>query len=242
MVVLAAWQLAWWQGMLPEYVLPPTQVVAGMVDGYTEGDFWSATAISLKRVLAGFIIGAGIGVLVGLVAGGMRLVDDVVDPLVALTYALPKIALFPVVAVWLGFSDPARVLIIAVSCFYPAYINTMSGTRDVDPHLLWVARNVGAHRVERFRSVVLRAATPQIFVGLRISLALALVVLFSVEVISAGGGLGGIIYQAYLGGNYERMYGSMLALALLGFIGDRIVVTVGRTVTKGQELELARHA
>ncbi|MFW6010033.1 MAG: ABC transporter permease, partial [Actinomycetota bacterium] len=156
-------------------------------------------------------------------------------------YPLPKIALFPAIAVWLGFTDRARILVIALACFYPSFVNALSGTRTIDRELLWVARNLGAPRIRSFFQVVLPAALPRILVGIRISLALSFVLLFSTEAIASREGLGYWVFEAYLNVRYDLMYAAIALLALLGFVADRVVLFIGDRLTRGHTIEAIGH-
>lgn len=236
-VIVALWQLWGALDRLPNYILPPSEIVVGLVEYLEDGTLGPATVSSMERLGMGFAIGTSLGILVGLLAGVLRPVEDVSDPIVSLTYPLPKIALFPAFAVWLGFSDWTRIVIIALACFYPSFVNAHSGTRTIDRQLLWVARNLGASRVRSFAQVVLPAALPRIVVGVRISLALAFVLLFSTEAIASREGLGYWVFEGYLNVRYDLMYASILLLAILGFAADRIVLFVGNRLTRGHTIE-----
>lgn len=236
-IIVALWELWGVLDRLPNYILPPSEIVVGLFEYINDGTLGPATASSMERLAMGFAIGTSLGVFVGLLAGVLRQVEDVTDPIVSLTYPLPKIALFPAFAVWLGFSDWTRIIIIALACFYPAYVNAHSGTRTIDRQLLWVARNLGASRVRVFVQVVLPAALPRIVVGVRISLALAFVLLFSTEAIASREGLGHWVFEGYLNVRYDLMYASILLLSILGFVADRIVLFIGNRLTRGHSLE-----
>ena len=241
-LVVGAWELWGALGRLPRYVLAPHAIVAALVEHLADGTLGDPTLSSLQRLGVGFALGTAAGVLLGLLAGVNRVAEDVADPVVSLTYPLPKIALFPAIAVWLGYTDQARILVIALGCFYPAFVNALSGTRTVDRQLLWVAANAGAGRVRAFFQVVLPAALPRILVGVRVSLALAYVLLFSTEAIASREGLGHLIDDSYLNVNYELMYASIVLLALLGFVSDRIVVAIGDRLTRGHTIEAVGRA
>jgi ABC-type nitrate/sulfonate/bicarbonate transport system permease component len=236
-LVVAAWELWGALDRLPRYVLAPHEIVAALVEHLGDGTLGDPTLSSLQRLAIGFALGSAAGVLIGLLAGVNRVAEDVADPIVSLTYPLPKIALFPAIAVWLGFTDQARILVIGLACFYPSFVNALSGTRTVDRQLLWVAANSGAGRVRSFFQVVLPAALPRILVGLRVSLALGYVLLFSTEAIASREGLGHLIDDSYLNVNYELMYASIALLALLGFVSDRILVAIGDRLTRGHTIE-----
>jgi ABC-type nitrate/sulfonate/bicarbonate transport system permease component len=228
-------------GEVPRYILPPTEIVAAMFRYLGDGTLGGSTIASLQRLGWGFAIGTTLGVLLGLLAGVLRPVEDVTDPIVSLTYPLPKIALFPAFALWLGYSDRARILVIALACFYPAFVNAMSGTRTIDRQLVWVARNLGARRVRTFFQVILPASLPRIVVGVRISLAMSFVLLFATEAIATADGLGHWVFEGYLNVRYDLMYCAILLLAVLGFVADRIVLFVGNRLTRGHTIEAVGH-
>lgn len=237
--LVGVWQTMGVLDRLPAYVLTPAEIVGAVWSYAVDGTLLEATLDSLRRLAAGFAVGAGLGVTLGLLAGTIRLVDAVVGPLVSFTFPLPKIALFPAIALWLGFSDRAIGLVIAMACFYPAFVNAVNGTRGIDPSHLWVADNLGASRWRVFWQVVLPAALPRTIVGVRISLALAFVMVFATEAISSRPGLGLVIVQSYQFLRYDRMYAAIAALALLGLIADRLLALAARRATRGHDIASA---
>lgn len=236
--VLVVWQVAGSAGLLPAYVLAPLAIVGALVDALLDGVLLPAVANSLRRTAAGFLIGSSLGVFAGLLAGVSRIAEDVVDTVVSLTYPLPKIALFPIVVIWLGYTDSARILVIAVSCFFPSFINALAGTQGIESRLLWVARNVGASRARAFRQVVLRAAMPSVVTGVRISLALAFILTFATESLGAGrGGLGQLIEDGFDNLIFPLMWAGIAAFAILGFAADRLWLGLSERLLRGQRVE-----
>lgn len=239
-VVLLVWQAASALGALPAYVLSPAQIIQALVETVVDGVLLPAMGTSLQRTAAGFVIGSSLGVFFGLLAGVSRIAEDFVDTLVSLTYPLPKIALFPIVVIWLGYTDTARIMVISISCFYPSFVNALAGTQTVDPRLLWVARNAGASRVRAFRQVVLRAAMPSVATGVRISLALAFILTFATETLGAGrGGLGQVIEDGFNNLLYPLMWSGIAAFAILGFLADRAWAGASDRFLRGQRVEAA---
>src|SRR6266850_1223121 len=177
----------------------------------------------LLRALPGFAIGALLGIALGLAAGIARSFDELLSPLVFLTYPVPKIVMLPVFMLWFGIGDLSKILIIALACFYPAFINAYYGARATPRILVWSARNMGASDARIFRRVVLPAALPLIFAGLRVSLALSFIVMFATEMINARSGLGHLIREAENGLRFDLMYVSLLSIAILGYAGDRLL-------------------
>ncbi|WNV77097.1 ABC transporter permease [Geodermatophilus sp. DSM 44513] len=238
LLLLAVWQLAGALGLLPAYVLTPTAIAAALGTTVTDGTLLPASASSLSRQMSGFLLGSSAGVALGLLAGVSRWAEDVFDTLVSLTYPLPKIALFPVVVIWLGYTDAARILVIAISCFYPSFINAFAGTRGIEPRLLWVARNAGAGRLRAFRQVVLRAAMPAVVNGVRLSLALSFILTFATESLGASrGGLGALIEDGFNDLVYPLMWAGIVAFALYGFLADQAWTRLAGQLLRGQRVE-----
>lgn len=236
--VFVAWELASRSGVMPPYVLGPLAIAGEAVASLGDGETLGHAARSLFRVYAGFAIGAGIGVVLGLLAGVNGVVRHLLDTPQAFVHALPKVSLFPAVAVWLGFTDPARILIIALSCFFPAYLNAMSGALGLNPKYLWLARNNEIGRARTFWQVVLPAALPRTLVGLRISLMVAFILMVATEVVGHSDGLGSRVMHAYHDGNYLRMYAAIVLIALAGFVSNAVLQRLSARACRGQELEL----
>lgn len=235
LVLLGLWQL-YAMGDRASYVLGPVAIAGAIVEFANTGDLWGQLGTSMRRSFLGYGIGAGLGLVLGLIAGGVRSVGDLVDLPVSFTYPLPKIALFPVFAVWLGFTDVTRVLVISLACFYPAYLNALSGTRAIDPNLIWVARNAGAKRIRTFAQIVFPAALPRAFAGLQISLAISFILLFATETIGFSDGLGSDIFRSFQNGLYPRMYAGIAVLGIVGFLANAILVRLTTRLTRGRML------
>ncbi len=220
--VLAVWQLLSLRG-LPEFVLSPVEIVKHFVAALGTRELYQDAGASLMRALPGFAVGTAIGVLLGLGAGIARSFDELLSPLVFLSYPVPKIVMLPVFMLWFGIGDLSKVLIIALACFYPAFINAYYGARATRRILVWSARNMGASEAEIFRRVVLPGALPQIFAGMRVALALSFIVMFAAEMINARSGLGHLIREAENSLRFDLMYVSLVTIAILGYAGDRLL-------------------
>jgi NitT/TauT family transport system permease protein len=219
LIVLIVWQLS----PLPEYVLSPIQIVKHFVEALASAELYENIGASLARSLPGFALGSFLGALLGLAAGTLRWFDRMLSPAVFLTYPVPKIVMLPIFMLWFGIGDLSKVLIIALACFYPVFINAYYGVRQARSILVWSALNMGATRSQIFRRVVLPSAAPMIMASLRVSLALSFIVMFAAEMINARSGLGHMIRIAENSLRFDLMYVSLLAIAILGYTGDRLV-------------------
>lgn len=220
--ILVLWQLAALRG-LPDYVLSPLEIVRDFSQALGSRELYGHIAASLGRALPGFALGSLMGILLGLAAGVRRGFDETVSPLVFLSYPVPKIVLLPLFMLWFGIGDLSKILIIAFACFYPMYINAYYGARATPRILVWSARNMGASGAQIFRRVVLPAALPYVFAGLRVALALSFIVMFAAEMINARTGLGHLIRDAESGLRFDLMYVALLSIAILGYAGDRLL-------------------
>jgi ABC-type nitrate/sulfonate/bicarbonate transport system permease component len=220
--VLALWQLAALRG-LPDYVLSPFQIAKHFVEALGSAELYEHVGASLKRALPGFALGSLLGAALGLAAGVARWLDRMLSPAVFLTYPVPKIVMLPIFMIWFGIGDLSKVLIIALACFYPVFINAYYGVRQTRTILVWSARNMGASPAQIFRRVVLPSAAPMILASLRVSLALSFIVMFAAEMINARSGLGQLIRVAENSLRFDLMYVSLVTIAILGYTGDRLV-------------------
>ncbi|MGQ0655852.1 MAG: ABC transporter permease, partial [Betaproteobacteria bacterium] len=159
--LLVLWQLAALRG-LPDYVLSPLQILRHFGEALLTRELYEHAAASLLRALPGFVIGALSGIVLGLAAGIAKSFDEMLSPLVFLTYPVPKIVMLPLFMLWFGIGDISKILIIALACFYPTFINAYYGARATPRILVWSARNMGAGGAQIFRRVVLPAALPLI--------------------------------------------------------------------------------
>src|SRR5688500_12659964 len=220
--VLLVWQLAALRG-LPEYVLSPVQIAGFFAQALASAELYENIAASLGRSLPGFVIGSALGAALGLAAGVWRWFDRMLSPAVFLTYPVPKIVMLPIFMIWFGIGDLSKILIIGLACFYPVFINAYYGVRQTRTILVWSALNMGATQAQVFRRVVVPSASPMIFAGMRVALALSFIVMFAAEMINARSGLGHLIRVAENSLRFDLMYVSLVTIAILGYAGDRLV-------------------
>ncbi len=234
--VLLVWQIAGWLNLLPDYLLPPLSILKEFFSMAFSGELWPHVGASLFRSMSGFVLGSVLGLILGLLSGVSKPVETFWDPLISLTYPVPKVALLPVLLVWFGIGDASKIVVIALACFYPVFLNSYYGARSVNEGYIWAARNMGASRWRVFFGVIFPASLANIFAGIRIALALSFVVLFSAELLGSSEGLGFLVVKAEQGLRYDLMWVAIVSITILGFILDRVLLLVRRRVLAGQEL------
>lgn len=230
------WEAGAGAGALPDYVSRPTQIGAELATLVRTGEIVQHIAVSLYRSMAGLAIGAIAGVMLGLLSGVSRPVAGFFGPLVALANPVPKIALLPVLIVWFGISDTSKIVLIAITTFFPAYLAAIAGVRQVQTNWIWAARSMGARPAQVFFKVILPGAMPQIIGGLRIALALAFILMFASEAVGTAhrAGLGFLVILAEAGGRWDLMLAAITVIGILGFAADRILLLVSRSVLVGR--------
>ena len=236
LVLLALWEIAARHGILPRYLPPPSSVAVSFRGLLLSGDLPRHAAASLFRALTGFIIGAASGAAIGLLAGVAPRVERFYEPIISLTYPVPKIAALPIIFAWFGLGDPAKIVVIVASVFYPVYIASFYGAKATSRLHVWSAQNMGAGRLRIFAGIVVPSALPQLFYGLRIGLALSFVVMVTAELSAGRDGLGYLIASSEDGMRFDMMWAALVAIGILGFCADRLLLLVRRRVLVGQLL------
>jgi ABC-type nitrate/sulfonate/bicarbonate transport system permease component len=232
--LLALWEAFARAGDAPDYLIAPSVIAASLAQLAASGDLWPHLVASLFRVAIGLLIGATAGTLIGLLAGVKRPVELYFDPLISLTYPVPKIAILPILIAWLGLGDASKIAIIVAAIFYPCFINSYYGAKGVSPNHLRAAWNMGASQGRVFWRVILPSALPQILAGLRIALALSFIILFAAEMIGARAGLGYLIIFAEENLRFDIMWASLVTIAILGFIADRSLLALRLRLLAGR--------
>jgi ABC-type nitrate/sulfonate/bicarbonate transport system permease component len=232
--IVASWELFGQLGMLPRYLSVPSLIVVALWELAADGELHPAMLSSLYRLAIGFALGTGTGVLVGLAAGLTPVVRHFFDPLVAFLYSIPKIAFLPVFLLLFGLGHASKISIIAFSCFFPVFIASRHAVLAVNKVLIWTAQNMGAPSSTMFFRVMVPAAAPQLFAGVRIGLAHAFVILFAAELIGSQGGLGTLIAEGEEAARFDLMFAGIVVFAMLGFASDRALMAIRRRVLRGQ--------
>lgn len=219
--LFAIWQLASSLGWLSARVLPaPSSVLKAAWLLATSGELWTHLRVSATRALLGLLIGGSIGLALGLLTGSLRVFETLLDSSLQMLRNIPALALVPLVILWFGIGEAAKLLLISVAVFFPIYLNTFHGIRNVDPQLVEMARSYGLTRWQLYREVILPGALSSILVGLRFSLGLMWVVLIVAETISAQAGIGYLTMNAREFMQTDIVLVGILLYALLGKLAD----------------------
>ena len=221
LALLALWQVGAATGWIASRVLPaPLDVLRAAVALAESGELWTHVQVSAGRALTGLAIGGGLGLVLGLITGSVRWAETLLDTTVQMVRNIPALALIPLVILWFGIDEAAKLFLIAVSEFFPIYLNTFHGIRSVDPGLIEMGRTYGLSRWQLYRQIVLPGALSSILVGLRFSLGLMWVILIVAETISAQAGIGYLTMNAREFLQTDIVLVGILLYALLGKLAD----------------------
>ena len=215
------WQIAAQVGWLSSRILPEPLAVAKAFWALTiSGEIWLHAKTSLWRAISGFAVGGGLGLLLGLLTGSFRLAETLLDTTLQMIRNIPALALIPLVILWFGIDETAKLFLVSVGVFFPVYLNTFHGIRSVDKGLIEMTRSYGLSGWALYRDVILPGALPSILVGVRFSLGLVWVLLIVAETISAQAGIGYMTMNAREFLQTDVVLVGILLYALLGKLAD----------------------
>jgi NitT/TauT family transport system permease protein len=230
---LVLWQLAPSLGWVEPAFLPPfTTVVDALVRLAADGTLWTDITASLHRSLTGFALAIVIAIPLGLLIAWYRTAAEVLSPLLTVFLNTAAVALIPVFTLILGIGDFSKIAMITYACFWVLLYNTISGARSIDPLLVKSARSLGLSNLSLFRKVVLPAAVPTIFTGIRLSGAASMMVLITTEFVGAKAGLGYLIISAENNFQIPEMYAGILTISIIGVGFNYLLVLVERRFSR----------
>ncbi|BAV64127.1 ABC transporter permease [Sphingobium cloacae] len=230
-VLLIAWQAVTTLHLVDTRSLASPLAVAQAADAlWTSGDLQLHFLASLQRVAWGLALGVGIGLMLALFAGLSRAGEHLVDSSMNMVRMVPVIALLPLIIVWMGIGEPAKIALIVIGVTFPVYMNSFAAIRGVDQKLVEAGQAFGLNRWGLVCRVILPGAVPGFLVGLRWALGAAWLLLFFSEQINADRGLGYLINQAQSWNRTDYIVLGLVIYGLLGFVGDQGIRLIERTV------------
>jgi NitT/TauT family transport system permease protein len=217
--VLFLWELFGRLGLLNPLFFPvPSLIAAAFFTMVRDGEVQSHLSITLMRVFAGFLIGTIPGIFIGLLMGASEKTRLLLDPIVAATYPIPKLAIFPLLMIIFGIGEFSKIMAIAIGCFFLVLINSMAGVRNINKVYFEVAKNYGANKRQLFTRIIFPASLPMVFTGIRLALGMSLIVVVGVEFVSANYGIGALIWNAWETFEIEKLYVGIFLCAALGIL------------------------
>lgn len=235
-VTLVLWEWFCRSGDINPFFFPPPTLIASAFGELAQtGELFRHIGISLGRVLAGFGIGGALGLLFGLMSGFSRRMEMMTDPLIQLLRLTPSLAIAPLFILWFGFGETSKVLIIATGAFFPMYVNTVLGIRNVDNKLVEVARALAYSPANQIAKLILPSSVPSILLGVRLSLAVSWLSVVVAELVNSKAGIGFLIYFGQYNSRTELIFVGVIIFAVAGKLVDSLVRFLERRMLKWRD-------
>ncbi len=225
-----------WEGSVtlfrvPDYIFPHIMpVLRVLYAGYVEGEMYPHLAYTLKSTLIGYSLGCTLAIIIGASLAESRTFEKFVFPLIIALQSTPKVAVAPLIMIWCGYGISSKIVMVATMCFFPLFVNTVTGIRQTDPAMVNMMRAFSAPGWLTFYRVKIFGAAGHIFAGLQISIVFALLGAVVGEFVGAASGLGWLIQSAMVSFNTPMMFAAILSLIVLGLVGTAIVRFIHRRV------------
>lgn len=227
--LMAVWEVAPRIGLTDPVFLPPlSRVLVALTDLVTSGELTTHLQASLTRAAVGFAIAVVVAIPLGVAIGWYKPVSDFLNPILELFRNTAALALLPVFILVLGIGETSKIALVVYACTFPVLLTTISGVRTVDPLLVKSARSLGLAPVPLFQKVILPAAVPTIFTGIRMAGASSILVLIAAEMVGAKAGLGYLITYAQFNFQIEKMYAGIIAIAVVGVSINGVLLALER--------------
>ncbi len=222
--VIIIWQLAGTMGLVSRTLLPtPLEIVTSFIELIRTGELMGHMEISIWRAAIGFVLGSGLGLLLGLLVGISNKTEHFMDPSLQMLRTVPHLAVAPLFILWFGFGETSKILLIAKGAFFPIYVNTFLGIRGVDSKLFDVAQVLEFSRIKLITKLIIPAALPNILLGVRLSLGVAWLGLVVAELMGSSEGIGYMIMDARQFSNTEIVFVGIIIFAAVGKFTDSLV-------------------
>lgn len=210
-------------GIIPAWVMPPPEELFYSFVELAQGELWQHILASSLRVLAGFTIGASLGVLVGSLVGLSRSLESWLDPTFQALRAVPSLAWVPLLLIWMGIDESAKITLIAIGAFFPVYLNLVAGIRNVDRKLIELGTLYRLGGAQLIRRIILPAARPYLFTGLRSGLSMSWLCVVAAELLAATQGVGYLLTDGRENSRPDLVLVAIITLAMMGKLSDSLL-------------------
>lgn len=230
-VLLLVWEASVRLLDVPNYILPSlAQVGEALWRGYVEGEYWRHVGFTLSAMLWGYAAGSGLALILGALVAEIRIVERFIFAFVVGLQSVPKVALAPLVIVWFGFGIESKIVLVALICFFPTFINVIAGFRSVDPAVVEMMQAFGASRLRILVEAKIPGAAGSIIAGLQVGVVLGLIGAVVGEFIASTRGLGHLIQNAATNLDLGTVFGAIASLAAFGIIGTQALRALHRRI------------
>lgn len=239
LLLLLVWEFLVRASLLDSRFFPaPTAVVETFGRLIASGELFHHLSVSLVRIIVGFAIGAVPALFLGVIMGLSPWIRAAINPMVAATFPIPKIAIFPLIMLIFGLGETSKYVVIAISGFFLILVNTMAGVMNIEKIYLEVGKNFGAGRKDMFLTIALPGSLPLILAGVRLAWGVSLLMIVAAEFVGAKAGIGYLIWQSWQTFNVEEMYVGLIAISMVGYVSSLILDEVERVFIPWKSLHL----
>lgn len=215
--ILILWEISARAGRVSAIIFPaPSLILETLFTGLFGGRYTQDLYYTFTRIFAGFLIGGGSGLILGMIMGWSPIIRKILDPIVAALHPLPKFSLLPMVILLFGIGESSRIAMVTLASFFPMLITTMTGVMQINPAYYEVVNNYGGNTFDEFRKVVLPGSLPFIMSGARLALRSSLTITIGVEMIFSNTGLGSILWLAWETMRLTHMWSILIIISILG--------------------------
>ena len=249
-LLLAGWEAFSRSGALPIALLPPPSSVLHAladwmfgIDGSTQdysGTWLHNAGASTFRVAAGFAIAAVAGVSIGAAIGWSRFVEKTIEPTLQMLRPIPPVSWIPLAIIWFGIADKPAIFLVFLGAFFPVLMNSIHGVKTIDRNLLRAGAMMGASQRQLLWNIVLPAALPSIFAGLRIAVGSAWMLTVTAEMVAVKSGVGYVLWDSYYFLRYDLVIASMISIGALGYLSDLGIKLLMGVVLRWQHTTVGR--
>lgn len=232
-VAFLAWQAMSTYLFNPFLIPPPLEVIRTAIPMLLSGEILNDVSISMVRILVGFVTGSLAAVVLGVLLGRLRLLQDLLDPIIELLRYLSPTAMIPIAVIWFGIGEMSKYFLIFWGTFFIVLINTIAGVMRAPVARQRAAECLGANQMQIFVLVVIPSAAPYIVTGMRIAMASSFMSIIPAEILAADSGIGYLLQKSSMLLNTNRIFVALLTICILGFVVDRIFrFIVDRVLTR----------
>lgn len=210
-------------GVIEPYLLPAPSSLLQSLAELAEGDLWQHIGLSSWRVVLGFVIGSGLGLIFAIFVGLNKQAEEFLEPSFSAIKSIPSLAWIPLLLLWLGIDEASKITLIAIGAFFPTYTNTVAAIQGVDRKLIEVAQVYRLKYWQQIQQIVLPAASPGILTGLRNSLSLSWMFMIAAELIAATQGIGYLLSDGRETSRPDIVIIAIILLAILGKVSDKLM-------------------
>jgi NitT/TauT family transport system permease protein len=239
-VFLGVWEFASGRLIQPFFISSPSRIALVFWDWLIDGTLFFHAAITATEALAGFLVGASLGMLCGMALGRAKKLADLLNPFIVAFYSIPKVALAPLFIIWFGIGLEMKIVLTATIVFFLVFLNTYTGVRGVSRELVTILQLMGANERDLMRKVIVPSAVVWVFTGLRLSVPYAIIGAIVGEIIASNRGLGYLLSYSSSQFNTAGVFAALTAIIILSGILNSAVNALASLATPWQKVESQR--